>query len=254
VGSGDFDSDGTADLLWRHTDGSFYVWFMDGPQVRGHGFLPWAGPEWTVLAVNDFTGEGGADIVMRRDSDGAIVIWQIAGLSLGRVVTAGNLPTATWSLAATGDFNGDGRADFLWRDAAGAFYVWITGSGGFNSNVLSLADQGALPNPGLEWSVMAAVDMDGDGKADILFRRTTDGANYLWRMNGKAIASQAALPAVGTEWSVALVGDFNGDGRNDIFFRRNDGVNYVWLMNDTAIVDQGTLPAVGPTWTVLKPR
>jgi hypothetical protein len=254
AGTGDFDSDGAADLLWRHADGSFYVWFMDGPAIRGQGFLPWAGPEWNVLAVNDFTGEGGADILLRRDSDGAVLIWQVAGLSLARVVTAGTVPAATWSLAATGDFNGDGRADILWRDTAGGFYAWITGTGGFNSNVLSLTDQGALPNPGLEWTVAAAADMDGDGKADIVFRRPSDGVNYLWRMDGKVIASQAGLGAVGPEWTIALVGDFNGDGRNDLFFRRNDGVNYVWLMNDTTIVDQGALPTVGATWSIHKPR
>jgi hypothetical protein len=246
--------DGAADLLWRHADGFNYVWFMDGPEVRGHGFIPAAGPEWSVLAVNDFTGEGGADILLRRDGDGALVIWQMAGLSLARVVNAGSLPPATWSLAATGDLDGDGRADLLWRDSAGGFYVWITGLGAFNTNDLSLTDQGALPNPGLEWSVAAMADMDGDGKADILFRRASDGVNYLWRMNGKAIASQAGIGAVGPEWSIALVGDFNGDGRNDLFFRRTDGVNYIWLMNDTTIVDQGTLPAAGTTWSVLKPR
>jgi alpha-tubulin suppressor-like RCC1 family protein len=254
AGTGDFDFDGAADLLWRHADGSFYVWFMDGAAIRGQGYLPWAGPEWSVLAVNDFTGDGASDILLRRSGDGALVIWQVAGLSLARVVTAGALPADTWSLAASGDFNGDGRADMLWRDTAGGFYAWITGLGGMNSNVLALTDQGALPNPGLEWTVAAASDIDGDGKADIVFRRPSDGANYLWRMNGKAIASQAALPFVGPEWSIATVGDFNGDGRNDLFFRRTDGVNYVWLMNDATIVDQGTLPSVGPTWSVVAPK
>jgi len=254
AGSGDLDFDGFADLLWRHSDGSMYAWFMEGPVVRGHGFLPGVDPAWSILAVNDFTGEGSADILLRRASDGAMVIWQMAGLSLARVINAGTLSAATWSLAASGDLNGDGRADMLWRDAAGGFYAWITGTPNSITGSLSLLDQGALPNPGLEWTVAAAADVDGDGKADIVFRRPSDGANYLWRMNGKALASQAALPFVGPEWSIATVGDFNGDGRNDLFFRRGDGVNYLWLMNDATIIDQGTLPSVGPTWSVVSPK
>ena len=161
------------------------------------------------------------------------------------------------ALAATGDLNGDGRADLVWRDTAGNPYVWITGenNGIFGGgSTLPLADQGALPNPGAEWAIVAAADLDRDGKADLVFRRASDGANYLWRMNGKAIASQAALPFVGPEWAMAMVGDFDGDGMNDILFRRNDGVNYVWLMNDATIVDQATLPAIDASWTIVKPK
>jgi uncharacterized protein (DUF2141 family) len=256
AGTGDMDGDGTADLLWRHADGSNYAWFMDGPTVHGHGFIPGAESTWTVLAMNDFTGDGRADILW-RNADGAIAVWEMFGTTIGRSLSMGALSPATWALAATGDFNGDGRADIVWRDTAGNPYAWITGEnqglyGG--STALPLLDQGALPNPGAEWTIAAAADIDRDGKADVVFRRTTDGANYLWRMNGKAIASQASLPAVGTEWAIALVGDFNGDGMNDILFRRNDGVNYVWLMNDATIVDQGTLPAVDASWAVVKPR
>jgi alpha-tubulin suppressor-like RCC1 family protein len=256
AGTGDFDGDGTADILWRHADGSNYAWFMDGPTVHAHGYLPAAAASWTVLAVNDFTGDGRADILW-RNADGSIAVWEMYGTAIGRALAMGNLSPGTWSLAATGDLNGDGRADLVWRDTAGNPYVWITGenNGIFGGgSTLPLADQGALPNPGEEWTIVAAADIDRDGKADLVFRRPSDGANYLWRMNGKAIASQAALPFVGPEWSIASVGDFDGDGMNDILFRRNDGVNYVWLMNDATIVDQGTLPPVDATWTVVKPK
>ena len=256
AGTGDLDGDGTADMVWRHADGSNYAWFMDGPTVHSHGYLPGAASSWSVLAVNDFTGDGRADILW-RNADGAIAVWEMFGPAIGRALSMGTLSPATWTLAATGDFNGDGRADIVWRDTSGNPYVWVTGVNNGNlggGTTLPLADQGALPNPGAEWTIAAAADIDRDGKADIVFRRTTDGANYLWRMNGKAIASQASLPAVGTEWAIALVGDFDGDGMNDILFRRNDGVNYVWLMNDATIVDQGTLPAVDSSWAVVKPN
>jgi hypothetical protein len=206
-----------------------------------------------VLSVNDFDGDGKSDIFWRRTPDGAMVLWPMAGLTVVRTQNAGTLDPAVWSFAGSGDLSGDGVADILWRDNAGNFYGWISG---FSRNSINyfILSQGALPNPGLEWQVAAIADMNGDGKADIVFRRTTDGANYLWRMNGLAIASQASLPAVGLEWSLALVGDLNGDGMNDIVFRRNDGVNYVWLMNDAAIANQGSLPPIDNSWAIVKPK
>ncbi|MBX3716686.1 MAG: VCBS repeat-containing protein [Burkholderiales bacterium] len=253
AGAGDFNGDGFADILWRHADGSNYIWFMYGPEVIGQGYTAWAGPEWSVLSVNDFDGDGKADIFWRRTGDGALVLWPMAGLSVVRTQQAGSLDPAVWSFAGSGDLNGDGIADILWRDTGGAFYGWVSGNSRFSTNYF-IASQGALPNPGLEWQVAAIADLGGDGKADIVFRRTTDGANYLWRMNGLSIASQAALPAVGLEWSLALVGDLDGDARNDFIFRRTDGVNYAWLMNDATIADQGTLPAIDASWAIVKPK
>jgi alpha-tubulin suppressor-like RCC1 family protein len=253
AGTGDFNGDGFADILWRHASGSNYVWFMYGPEVIAQGYTAWAGPEWSVLSVNDFDGDGKADIFWRRTGDGALVLWPMSGLSVTRTQQAGSLDPAVWSFAGSGDLNGDGFADILWRDNGGAFYGWISGNSRFTTNY-NILSQGALPNPGIEWQVAAIADMNGDGKADLVFRRTTDGANYLWRMNGLAIASQAALPFVGTEWSLALVGDLDGDGRNDFVFRRTDGANYAWLMNDAVIADQGALPSIDTSWAIVKPK
>jgi hypothetical protein len=36
---GDFDGDGKADLLWRHTTGAVYVWLLNGTSRIGEGSL-----------------------------------------------------------------------------------------------------------------------------------------------------------------------------------------------------------------------
>jgi hypothetical protein len=53
------------------------------------------------------------------------------------------------------------------------------------------------------WRIVEVADFDGDGKADILWRNTTTGADTVWFMNGAAIAGSAAPnAAAGLGWSV----------------------------------------------------
>src|SRR5438034_11067003 len=54
------------------------------------------------------------------------------------------------------------------------------------------------------WQVKGIGDFDGDGKADILWRNSSTGENYIWLMNGLSTASQGSVnfvdPASG--WQV----------------------------------------------------
>ncbi|TMH89319.1 MAG: hypothetical protein E6H42_17405, partial [Betaproteobacteria bacterium] len=80
-------------------------------------------------------------------------------------------------------------------------------------------------------------DFNGDGKADILWRNSTTGANTIWLMNGAVISSGATFATVvDPNWGIAGLGDFNGDGKSDILWRnRSTGENTIWLMNGAAI-------------------
>src|SRR5438067_9514131 len=65
----------------------------------------------------------------------------------------------------------------------------------------------------------AAVDGDvnGDGRADLLWRSQSSGENYLYTMNGTAVTSgEGPLRTVADlNWSVVGTGDFDGDGKVD---------------------------------------
>ena len=100
----------------------------------------------------------------------------------------------------------------------------------------------AIPITVVTNSVVKA-DNDGDGKADILWRNSVDGRNYLWTMNGRSIIKSAGLTAIADlRWQIVGRGDFDGDGQSDIVWRNsNTGRNYVWLMNGFSIKQQGEL-------------
>src|SRR5829696_5656043 len=139
AGTGDFNSDGRDDIVWRRTDGAFTEWLG---QANG-GFISNDANAWTVLPTSwrvdgtgDFNGDNRDDVAWRRD-DGAFTVW--LGQSNGGFVTNDanawrNLPS-TWQVVGTGDFNGDNRDDVAWRRDDGAFTVWLgQANGGFVTN------------------------------------------------------------------------------------------------------------------------
>jgi hypothetical protein len=45
---GDFNGDGKADILWRHTSGFVGLWFMDGASAIGSGPVASLPPDWAI--------------------------------------------------------------------------------------------------------------------------------------------------------------------------------------------------------------
>mgnify|MGYP001943073394 CR=1 FL=1 len=80
------------------------------------------------------------------------------------------------------------------------------------------------------------LDVDGNGKADILWRNQVTGQNWLWTMNGVVVDESKSLNTIGLHWDIVGRGDFDGDGKSDIFWRNNEsGRNYIYLMDGFTI-------------------
>src|SRR5437667_7528401 len=147
------------------------------------------------------------------------------------------------------DLTGAGRSDVLWRNAStGENYLYP-----MNGTAI-LAGEGYLRTVAdLNWTVAGIGDFDGDGKADILWRNTSTGQNYIYLMNGTAILTEGYLRTVADlNWTIAGVGDFDGDGKDDILWRNSaTGENYIYLMNGIAILAEGYLRTVADlNWTI----
>jgi hypothetical protein len=136
--------------------------------------------------------------------------------------------------------NGPGSISTYGEDEAGELYV-----GSLNGGIYAI-DAPLSPVP-------VRGDFNGDGKADILWRNTATGENYLYLMNGKTIAGEGYLRTVPDQnWKVAGIGDFNGDGRADVLWRNSaTGENYIYLMNGTVISGEGYVRTVADqNWQV----
>lgn len=65
----------------------------------------------------------------------------------------------------------------------------------------------------------ADFDLDGDGKADIVWRHTSNGTTAIWLMNGTTIASLSFPGGVPAAWEIVGIGDVNADGKADVMWR-----------------------------------
>ena len=96
-------------------------------------------------------------------------------------------------------------------------------------------------------------DQNGDGKADIVWRSSVSGENWLYGMNGPVIADSKPINIVSAPWSLAGRADFDGDGKSDLLWRNGStGLNYIYLM-DGATISAGqavnTVPVV--SWDIV---
>ena len=93
-------------------------------------------------------------------------------------------------------------------------------------------------------------DFNGDGKADILWRNVSTGANAIWLMSGFSVAAGAFIPTLSTAgWTISGVGDYNTDSKADILWRNTStGATAIWLMNGFSVAAGALLPAVPTNW------
>lgn len=137
--------------------------------------------------------------------------------------------------SSRGDFNGDAKADIFWRNVStAAVEEWLMNGLSAPTTGPVVLPPGINPPPA-NWKVQAIGDFDGAGKADVLWRNQTSGANVLWTMNGLSRESAGALA---TEpdlmWAVRGVADFDGDNKVDIlWYHETAGTLGLWLAGTT---------------------
>ncbi|HQY47575.1 MAG TPA: VCBS repeat-containing protein, partial [Usitatibacteraceae bacterium] len=98
VGAADFNGDGKADFLWRHTSGDTWVWLMNGATFQAAGGIGNPGTSWSVRAFGDFDGDGKSDLVWRH-TDGTTYLWRMNGLTVSAFEPIAN-PGGTWEVVA----------------------------------------------------------------------------------------------------------------------------------------------------------
>jgi hypothetical protein len=231
VGIGDFDGDGKADLAWRRRNGTgeVRIWFLDGAGglTKDVG-LPEPAPGWKVVGVGDFDGDGKADLAWRRVNDtGEARIWLLDGAGGLRQDIGLRQPDPGWRVVGVADFDGDKKADLAWRRSnnTGEVRLWLLdGAGGLRLDI-------GLPQPDPNWSAVGFGDFNGNGKADVVWRRSDNsGEARLWILDGTGVLqTDMGLPQPSPGWSVVGVGDFDGNGKADLAWRRSDNTGEVRL-------------------------
>jgi uncharacterized protein YkwD len=184
------------------------------------------------VAVGDVNGDGRADIVTGAEAGGGPNVKAFDGKSLAafRNFMAYDPRFRGGVRVAVGDVNGDGKADIITAPGAGmaSFVKTFSGASGALMSSFMAYDAGWAGG-----AFVAAGDLDGDGKADIVTGADAGGLAHVKAFNAtnQSLLASFASDAGFSGGVRVAVRDVDGDGKAEIMTAQGKGGNKVRLFD-----------------------
>lgn len=236
---GDFDGDGTDDILMRNNaTGANTIW-RSGNSRTTQRMTRILDLHWRIVGVGDFDGDGASDVFWRHAATGGNAIW--SGALSNAQLPVDNVTNTNWEVQAVADFDADGKDDVVWHDpTTGASSLWYSANPDSATNLVTITN--------LAWDIVGAGDLDGDGQADLVWRVERTGQNAVWRSGDHG--DQLDIARVAGAWKVAGIADYHGDGTADLLWRHlQTGRNVLWDGGNREASTNVT-PVPGQAWQV----
>jgi YD repeat-containing protein len=204
-----------------------------------------------ALGESAFLYDTGGRLIADLRATGEMYLYPMDGLTIKPTEGyIGRAPEQDWQIVGIADFDADHKADILWRNfRTGQNYLYpmdgrtIKPTEGYIRSVVDM-----------NWKIVGIGDFNGDGSADILWRNSSTGENYIYLMNGTSVLTEGYIRTIADQsWKIAGIRDFDGDGKADVLWRNSaTGQNYIYFMDGLTIKPtEGYIRTVADTaWTV----
>jgi hypothetical protein len=251
-------------VLWYDpTTGEVSAWALDASgNVTGHRTLSGScdaasgcSQAWSAVGTGDFNGDGVVDVLWKHES-GWFAVWVLAtdgtvtgsfGLSRPTCANCNARPVALL------DLDGNGVTDLLWFDSgSGVVSAWLLDDAGNVIGDRSLSwvcgQSGACSS---FWRPVGAMDVNDDGRKDLLWQNTSTGEVAGWLLDGDVTGAvdlswRCARGGCSESWTIVGSGDFNGDATDDLlWYGESVGDVSAWLTDGNAGVFGSQLLSIG---------
>ena len=224
----DYNNDESKDVLASSggsAQGSRRIFCIDG--ITGDAI--WVkftnGPNFSVIGVEDFTGDGLPDAI-----GGASNSDETEGAIHGLNGATGNIEwtyttegSAIWALEQLDDVNGDQIKDIIAGDSYGNYFFLDPTNG---SSILS----GSVGSYKIVLRFEKLDDVNGDSIMDIAVAKSGPLAVVIDGYTGEFIWSTTL---VDQSWNIDKIEDVSGDGINDVIIGTLYGTNYCYFLDGT---------------------
>ena len=216
----DINHDSHLDLI-AGGNGTLYVYLGDGHGNFALQSFTNQGPSDAFYSVvaGDFNNDSKVDFIATAFNSNSLRYF--AGNGDGSFAAPSVLSSSSFSnprYLAAGDFNGDGNLDLLlgYPDVAVSIFEHGDGTFQLSSFLLLPTPPPIQPLPTTAGpSLVAAADMDGDGKIDAVYADSASNSMNV-TLNGSGAAGPDFTASVPAAYNQLEVADLNGDGLPDI--------------------------------------
>lgn len=183
--AGDFNGDGTTDVILRNTSTGQWVCFLmaNGVVSSSNSYNAYLTSDLVPIAAPDLDADGDDDVVVRATSTGYYYVFvtqngQVTGVKMLSEIWS----NSAWQFQFAADMNNDGFDDIILRDVVNTGYwqQFIYGTTGSAPKQRFVVTASNFLNewhnlPGITFA--ATGDYNGDGYADVI---VYDNRGYYW--------------------------------------------------------------------------
>jgi hypothetical protein len=178
----DFNTDSHTDYVLANTSTRLTtmtaIWYLNNNLLVRGAFGPTLTSDSLLVGVGNFNSDLRPDYALYGPAVGNTAIWYLNNNSKTGSADGPGVPSG-WMVLAVADFNGDSKPDYLLYNATTRqTAIWL-----LNNNVYIQGSAAYGPSVPIGWSLVTAVDFNGDSIADYLLYNATTRQTAIWYIN-----------------------------------------------------------------------